>query len=205
MAEIRVECQGLSCPQPVLRCKQVIEAHRPERLVVLVDNRASLENVKRFLSTQGYALEGVDETQGQWEIAAVLTGERKAAQGRETRAKDVPTGAPSGRTLVLLSSDQMGTGDDELGTKLMKNFLATLTEMDDLWRIICVNSAVKMAVTGNPLLENLRTLEQSGVGILVCGTCLDHFGLLESKEVGQTTNMLDVVTSLQHAAKVISL
>jgi selenium metabolism protein YedF len=205
MAEIRVECQGLSCPQPVLRCKQVIEAHRPERLVVLVDNQASLENVKRFLSTQGYALEGVDETQGQWEIAAVLTGEGKATKGRKTRAKDVPTGVPSGRTLVLLSSDRMGTGDDELGTKLMKNFLSTLTEMDDLWRIICVNSAVKMAVTGNPLLEGLRILEQSGVGILVCGTCLDHFGLLESKQVGQTTNMLDVVTSLQHAAKVISL
>jgi sulfur relay (sulfurtransferase) complex TusBCD TusD component (DsrE family) len=60
-----------------------------------------------------------------------------------------------------------------------------------------------LAVAGSPCLEKLQALAASGVSILVCGTCLDHFGLLEQKRVGETTNMLDVVTSMQLADKVI--
>ena len=39
---------------------------------------------------------------------------------------------------------------------------------------------------------------------MVCGTCLNHFGLLDKKQCGETTNMLDIVTSLQVADKVIT-
>ena len=45
--------------------------------------------------------------------------------------------------------------------------------------------------------------EAAGVSILVCGTCLNFFNLLEAKQVGETTNMMDVVTSLSLADKVI--
>jgi len=41
--------------------------------------------------------------------------------------------------------------------------------------------------------------------VLVCGTCLNHFQLLEQKKVGETTNMLDIVTHMHLADKVISL
>jgi len=43
------------------------------------------------------------------------------------------------------------------------------------------------------------------VSILVCGTCLDFYGLLDQKKVGETTNMLDIVTSLQVAGKVVTV
>lgn len=100
----------------------------------------------------------------------------------------------------------MGRGDDELGGKLMLNFLATLPELgDELWRVILVNSAVKLAVEGSEHLTKLKDIENADVTVLVCGTCLDHFGLLDQKRVGQTTNMLDVVTSLQLADKVIQV
>ena len=75
----------------------------------------------------------------------------------------------------------------------------------DLWRVVMVNAAVKLATSGNPHLEALQALEAQGVGVLVCGTCLEFFGLLDKRAVGQTTNMLDVVTSLQLASKVIDL
>ena len=39
----------------------------------------------------------------------------------------------------------------------------------------------------------------------MCGTCLNHFKLLEAKQVGETTNMLDIVTAMQLADKVITL
>jgi hypothetical protein len=55
------------------------------------------------------------------------------------------------------------------------------------------------------VLTALRELEAAGVQVLVCGTCLNHFKLLEEKKVGETTNMLDIVTHMQMADKVVAV
>jgi selenium metabolism protein YedF len=106
----------------------------------------------------------------------------------------------------MAATDRMGFGDDELGKKLMINFIKTLKEMGkELWRLVFVNNGVKLAIEGSAALEALKELEESGITILVCGTCLDHFKLLEKKKVGETTNMLDIVTAMQVADKVINI
>ena len=74
----------------------------------------------------------------------------------------------------------------------------------ELWCLVLLNSGVKLTVAGSEVLASLQTLEQEGVMELVCGTCLNHFQLLEHKQVGETTNMLDIVTHMQLADKVIS-
>ena len=61
----------------------------------------------------------------------------------------------------------------------------------ELWRLVLVNSGVKLTIDGSEVLEDLRTYDKGGLKILVCGTCLNHFNLLERKRVGETTNMLD--------------
>jgi len=100
----------------------------------------------------------------------------------------------------------MGHGDDELGLKLMVSFLKTLKEMGgELWRLVFVNNGVKMTISDSEVLPVLEELEKSGVYILVCGTCLTHFNLLEKKMVGETTNMLDIVTAMQLADKVVNI
>jgi hypothetical protein len=68
-----------------------------------------------------------------------------------------------------------------------------------------VNNGVKLAIDESEVLQNLTELEDSGITILVCGTCLDHFNLLDKKQVGETTNMLDIVTAMQLADKVINI
>ncbi|NMC50911.1 MAG: sulfurtransferase-like selenium metabolism protein YedF, partial [Desulfovibrio sp.] len=137
----------------------------------------------------------------------VLTGTRHGAPASPTPApRPVATESAREQIVAFLTSDVIGRGDDVLGAKLMVNFLATLPELGEhLWRIVMVNGAVKLAVTGSPALERLKAFEAAGVTILVCGTCLDFFGILDKKEVGQTTNMLDVVTSLQLATKVLQV
>ncbi len=75
----------------------------------------------------------------------------------------------------------------------------------DLWRLVFVNHGVTLATTDSEVLDDLRELEASGVSILVCGTCLTHLDLMEKKAIGETTNMLDIVTSMQLADKVINL
>ena len=213
MNEITLECQGLPCPQPVLKCKDALTQSQPDSLVVLVDNEPARENVTRFLKSQHYSVVSADQRNGVIELRAepeeADISLEKATEGGAQPESSAPfprTAHQEDRQLVLITSNVMGRGDDELGARLMHNYIATLPEMgDSLWRILLINSGVKLAVDGSPDLENLQKLEQSGVSILVCGTCLDHFQLLEHKRVGQTTNMLDVVTSLQLASKVIKV
>lgn len=204
MPEVHIECQGLPCPQPVLKAKEIIEKESPETLSVLVDNEAAKINVSRFLGTQKY--ETSVESQGDnflitgvkngsasddCEVCEVMSESQLAAVGKE-------------KILVFLAADVIGAGDDELGGKLMYNFLLTLKELgDELWRIVMVNGGVKLTTPDSPCMDVLRDLEQSGVSILVCGTCLEFFKLTEQCGVGDVTNMLDVVTSFQLATKTI--
>ncbi|MBT8763154.1 sulfurtransferase-like selenium metabolism protein YedF [Desulfohalobiaceae bacterium Ax17] len=207
MSEKILHCQGLPCPQPVLKCKQALEEEKPEKLIVYVDNEPAKENVTRFLNMQNYKLLATEKKGNDWLIVATCTPqEQKTDDLSEQKSKPEPkTSQGELKTLIFITKDKIGMGDDQLGHKLMVNFLATLPEMDKLWRIILVNSGVKLATDNSPVLESLQQLEQAGVSILVCGTCLDFFQLLDQKRVGQTTNMLDVVTSLQLADKVITI
>ena len=201
MSDTVLDCRGLACPQPVLQCKQCIEADAPEVLSVVVDNEASRANVTRFLESKGYAVD-TERDGDDWRLTATGGGDMPAAETRPAPAPAEASG-PS-QVCVFIASDCMGSGDDELGGKLMVNFTATLPELgDELWRIVLVNAGVRLAVPGHPCFDNLKSLEDAGVSILVCGTCLDFFDLLEQRGLGQTTNMLDVVTSLQLASKVI--
>jgi selenium metabolism protein YedF len=110
------------------------------------------------------------------------------------------------KILILLGANCLGRGDEDLGRKLIANFLATLKEMGrELWCLVLVNSAVQLAVAGSQVLASLQELEQAGVELLVCGTCLNHFQLLEQKQAGATTNMLDIISHMRVADQVITL
>ena len=106
------------------------------------------------------------------------------------------------KTLVFITSNCVGNGDDALGEKLMESFLSCLKEMH-LWQIILLNGGVRLTAKVGKALESLKELEANGVRILVCGACLSHYGIYEEKRVGETTNMLDIVTALDLADKVI--
>lgn len=209
MREEVLECQGLPCPQPVLKCKQTIDSGFTGRIKIVVDNEAAKENVSRFLSNQGYEILETTHQNGEWTIVSAPGKNKEPSPDSDAKQTPKPERASAEeqrKTLVFITRDKIGHGDDELGTKLIHNFLATLPEMgDELWRVILLNAGVKLALKESPTLDSLKTLASSGVSLLVCGTCLDFFGLLEQKEVGETTNMLDVLTSLQLADKVISL
>lgn len=197
-----IDCKGLACPGPVLRTKDVLENSRPDVIKVIVDNEASKQNVKRFLESQNYKVNIETDDSLFYVIGSDETGSAGQSEERPAPEPRVETK----KIVVMIGTDRMGYGDDELGKKLMLNFLATLKEMgDDLWRLILVNNGVKLTIEGADALPTLKELADNGVYILVCGTCLTYFGLLDKKQVGETTNMLDVVTSLQLADKVINI
>ncbi|GAB7080568.1 sulfurtransferase-like selenium metabolism protein YedF [Megalodesulfovibrio paquesii] len=217
---VDLDCRGLACPQPVLQSKRLVEAHAPARLDVLVDNDAARENVTRFLQSRGYSVQPV-ALGADWKLEASLNAPPKDATAPSPEAAscepcaimteaEIASLASLARPqiLVFIPAATMGQGDDALGAKLMVNFIKTLPELGkDLWRIVLVNGGVHLAAPETPqdsqVLEVLQALERDGVSILVCGTCLEFFGIMDKKAVGQTTNMLDVVTSMQLATRII--
>jgi len=200
-----IDARGLACPAPVLQAKAMLQEQKPNGIRVVVDNPASQQNVQRFLESQGF-----QTTLTQDEVDYVVTGTCASEPAKAVRTSEgQPSVAPqtdASKILVMCATDRIGFGDDELGLKLMVNFLRTLREMgDELWRLVFVNNGVKLTIDGSDVLEDLRQYERDGLRILVCGTCLNHFNLLERKQVGETTNMLDIVIATQLADKVVSI
>jgi selenium metabolism protein YedF len=197
-----IDARGLACPAPVLLVKEIVEREQPGQMLVRVDNEAARENVSRFLTSRGF----MTSSSGQGADMVIAAG------GDGHGAMPAPAAILprrqelAGKIMVLLGSDKIGAGDDELGGKLMTSFIKTLKEMgDDLWRLVFINSGVKLVAAGSPVLEDLTAYEQNGLTILACGACLSHFGLINEKKCGQVTNMLDIVTAMQLADKVITL
>ena len=195
-----IDARGLACPAPVLQTKAALQEESPASVRVVVDNAASQQNVQRFLESQGFqtALEkdGADYA---------VIGSCDSAPSVQPQPDPVPA-SDAIKIMVMCASDRIGYGDDALGLKLMINFVRTLKEMgNELWRLVFVNNGVKLTIEGSEVLEDLKAYEAAGLKILVCGTCLDHFNLLEKKQVGETTNMLDIVTAMQLSDRVINL
>lgn len=197
-----IDACGLTCPAPVLLVKDTVEHTNEQEITVLVDNAASLENVSRFLTSRGFSVS--DSQEGEvFKLEARNDGKTsainpaKATSSRQEAEKKI---------LVLVTSNTLGTDDDTLGEKLMISYIKTIKEIGpDLWQLIFINGGVKLTTESSPVLPELQEYEKSGVVILACGTCLEHFGLTSLKKVGGTTNMLDIVTATQLADKVITI
>jgi selenium metabolism protein YedF len=195
-----IDARGVACPAPVLQTKAVLQEDNPASVKVVVDNAAAQQNVQRFLESQGF-----QTALNQDAADYVVIGSCDSAPSVQSQPDPSPS-TDAKKIMVMCATDRIGYGDDVLGSKLMINFLRTLNEMgEELWRLVFVNNGVKLTIEGSEVLEDLKAYETGGLKILVCGTCLDHFNLLEKKQVGETTNMLDIVTAMQLSDKVINL
>lgn len=200
-----LDCRGLECPAPVLHVRNALEKEAPASITVLVDNEAARQNVCRFLEHQGY------------QVTSGPQGEGFRVVGTRGEGTSVPGAVPSApvanereagtkKIMVLITSVHMGHGDDGLGDMLMFNFIKTLREMGpDLWRVAFVNSGVSFTAEGSEAVPILQELAGNGVRIQACGACLAFFHILDKMQVGEVTNMLEIVTGMQLADSVITI
>lgn len=109
-------------------------------------------------------------------------------------------------TCIQINSDFMGQGDPELGRILIKNYLKVLSEEREAPTCISLyNSGVLLACEGSNVIEELKSLEQKGVKVLACTTCLNYFDKLNSLKVGITATMMDIVLFQKLANKVYTV
>jgi selenium metabolism protein YedF len=188
-----IDCRNMACPLPVVTVKRALEDAPGEALKVLLDNGAPRENVTRFALNRGFS---VDEAELDGGYAILISG----AAG-ETLAIKRQKG---GETVMLIASDRLGDGPEELGRLLMKNFINTLVEVAEAPdRILFANTGVLMATEGSEVLEALETLGNRGVEIASCGVCLDFFNCKDKLRAGTVTNMFTIVESMLKAGLVI--
>jgi selenium metabolism protein YedF len=167
-----------------------------------VDNATARDNVCRFASSQGCLVQ-VEEEGEVFRIS--ISGPTEP--GMATAVDKAPAPMGMGRkTVVVLSGDVMGRGEDELGRILIRAFLNTLAESEILpWRVVLFNRGVLLAIEGADTAEALLNLDGLGVEILVCGTCLDYFGVKDKVAAGTVSNMYEILNTLLMATNSLSV
>ena len=187
-----IDCRGLACPGPVIQVKKKMEGKPPGSIFAIeVDSEASRENVRRFAKSRGAAV-SVEEIKGDAFRLTVTTDNVPSTQKEQLSP------------VVFVTSDVLGSGDDKLGGILMEGFVNTLSDQDTVPdKIIFMNTGVRLAVEGSPVLDTLTVLSDRGCEIMSCGTCLEYFSLKDNLAVGIVSNMYDIQRSLMNAAKVI--
>jgi len=199
-----IDARGLACPQPVILTKKALE--QQDSITVIVDNIAALENVSRMGTKSGCTVDTVKKEDGVFH----LNLSRKEV-GAPRGSTDQPTAGPldyscveEGPLVVAISADRMGRGDDELGYILIRSFIHTLLTLEPLPdTLIFYNTGVKLAIRDSEVMDDLKKIEASGVSVIVCGTCLNYFGITGVLAVGVVSNMYDIASTMAAAGKLV--
>lgn len=167
---------------------------------VEVDNQTAFQNILTYLKDQSLVPSG-SETDGIFHITVVNQPVEAAAKEDSC---SIDPGICSSSYVIALSSDKMGEGDPQLGTILMKGFLNALIEQPVLpTHLLFYNSGVKLTTQDSGVIDSLKALEESGVEILICGTCVDFYEVRTLLAVGRISNMFTLTETMAKAGNVI--
>lgn len=195
----RIDTTGKRCPAPLILTKRGLqEAASGETLEIVTDNQTACSNLISYLAEMGITPEIREE--GEISILTIIKA--------DTIADPVEvTSCPSSSVhdyVVVIKSTTMGDGDPELGRILMRAFVNSLKDADRLpSSILLYNEGVRVALNGSDTADTLRELEDRGVAILVCGTCVDFYDVKDRLAVGMISNMYKITKLLGEAGHVV--
>jgi selenium metabolism protein YedF len=195
---MQIDARGKACPQPVILAKKEIDGGCRD-LTVLVDNKTAVENLTRLGNSAGMAVTSGETSQG---LFVRLTGEGKIVEEPVIACPTTGNGYA-----VFIGKDVVGAGERELGYNLMKMALYTLAQGDSVPAyVLFMNDGVKLpAGEEQQVIDSLMTLIERGSIVLVCGTCLNYYGIADRLKAGTVSNMYDIMSAMQRADKVITL
>ncbi len=201
--KLLIDARGDACPLPVVKTLKALGTlGGPGEVETVVDNKIAVENLSRMAASKGCEFTSEQTAEKEWhthtvasEAVEVAAGEPEAAECYVPAKKNV---------VVQISAGVMGAGDDALGKKLMKAFIFSLTQLDDLPQtILFYNGGAFLTCEGSDSLEDLKNLADAGVEILTCGTCTDFYGISDKLAVGEVTNMYVIAQKLSGASVVV--
>lgn len=194
-----IDAKGKNCPMPVIMAKKVIDSG-VKFFEIEVDNKIAVENLKKLANSQGFTTR-VEENNSYFKVDF-----SNGCEECEEVLVKVEDKKPLGNWSIFVNKEIIGAGNDELGKSLMKMFIYTISEGEDLPKsILFMNGGVKVPTLNNQAIEHLKVLQDKGVELLVCGACLNFYGLEEKLEVGKISNMYDITNAMKEASKVITI
>ena len=209
-----VDARGKQCPVPVIETKKALKEMTEGMVEVLVDNEIAVQNLTKMAKQMKLSCSSEKVAVDHYVVHIEVlkrTDEMTQSQSSDNLVQNSVSTIEQNHlettqetTIVVLSANYMGEGNEELGKVLMKGFIYALTELDKLpKKILLYNSGAKLSIQGSDSLEDLRLLESKGVEILTCGTCLNFYGISDQLAVGSVTNMYAIAESMMEAIKVI--
>lgn len=193
-----INCKGMNCPLPVVNTKKYFDTIEKGVSTTIVDNEVAKNNIIKFAENSGFKYE-VEEKDSLYHI--IIT---KGEGVKEDKPLEVKVSNDENFTIVV-GSDKLGNGDEDLGIALMKSYLFALSEAEKIPNnLVFLNSGVKLVVEGSLVLDSLEKLQQRGVEIQSCGLCLDFYKIKDSLKIGEITNMYAII-ELMNTSKTIKL
>lgn len=196
-----IDARGKACPMPVILVKKEIDNGERD-ITITVDNEIAVENLKRLAADSGIEVKA--EKNGN-DFNVTFAG-GAAEVKKEEPAVNACTHNGCGYA-VFFGKDYVGEGEYELGSNLAKMMLYTYSQSDDVpTTLIFMNSGVKLPTSDNDdIITSIKVLTEKGTEVIVCGTCLNYYGLTEKLKVGTVSNMYEIVERMKKAAKVITV
>ena len=194
---MKLDAAGKACPIPVIMAKKEMDKGTKD-LSIVVDGQTQIDNLTRLGDTYGRKASAAPEGD-----RFLVTFEDGDGPIPET-AKSYDEGSYA----VFFNKGGVGAGDDELGQNLAKMAIFTLSQQEDNIPsyILFMNGGVKLTTGIEPqIVDNLNTLIEKGTKVLVCGTCLNFYGVKDDCKVGTVSNMYDILGAMQEVSKVITL
>ncbi len=198
-----VDARGLACPQPVILAKQAVEKHRS--VEVIVDDTIARENIRRMAKKLGCTIQIEEREKGIFHILLTLSGgETSEKQGDISAESFCGPVRSQGTLVVVFSENKMGRGNQELGEVLVKAFIHTLSEQEEVPdTIIFYNTGVFLTVKDGDSVADLKKMADAGANILVCGTCANYFNISKDIAVGVISNMYDIAETMCRAGRLV--
>lgn len=188
---LKVNAVGFVCPVPIIMTKKALNEIEEGEVEVLVDNETAKQNLEKLAKELGYEFKSCEVE----ENFQVVIYKKQSSDKKETKDEKI---------VVVIDSDEMGKGDEELGKILVKGFIYSLTEMETLPKtVILYNKGVLLATVNENTIEDLKKLESMGVEIISCGTCANYYHVQDKLQVGSLTNMYTIVDRQFKATKLI--
>ena len=196
-----LDTKGEKCPIPLIKLKEALMDLNPgEEIVVETDNPTSLKNLLSYLKDQG--VESELSSAGTVHSLHVTVPEMDLSKANPAAycSSDLPADY-----VVCIKGELMGDGDPELGKVLMDTFVDNLKLQEQLpSHVVLYNGGVKLAMKSSPVCSSLAELEELGTRIMLCGTCIDHYGIQFDIGVGMISNMVVITETLAAAGHVVS-
>lgn len=205
---VTINAMGDTCPIPVIKTQNAIKVlTKAEEVEVLVDNEVAVQNLTKLAGSLGCEVKSEKKAEKEYRVVITVTEDKLQGQADEKKEETAETACiPDARdnTVIVISSDRMGEGEEELGKVLIKGYIYALTQLETLPKtILFYNKGAYLTCEGSASLEDLKSLEAQGVEIFTCGTCLNYYGLSEKLQVGSVTNMYVIADTMAKAGKVV--